>query len=311
MPMISEFLDGQRVDGQFLVGNVTKGTNNFGATYLTIELRDSSGAISAKKWDSSEEDELLYTTGNVIFVEAEVLKYKDSLQLKILSAKLVDMEEIDITKFVKAPPIPFEELWQKFNYYVSSIKDPDCAKILAYFIKKYDAKLRVYPAGVTVHHEYASGLLVHITTMAKIADYLAPLYDDINRDVLLTGVLLHDFGKMDEFEGPVVYRYTLEGRLLGHITMMVSEIRKVAEKERITSEVPLLLEHLVLSHHGDAEFGSPVAPLTKEAMLLSLIDNLDSKMVITCKALESIKPGEFSARVFPLDGRTLYQPLKK
>jgi 3'-5' exoribonuclease len=311
MAMINEFVDGTRISGQFLVGNVTKGTNNFGATYLTIEFRDSSSSINGKKWDSTDEDEILYATGNVVFLEAEVLKYKDALQLKILSGKLVAMDEIDITKFVKAPPIPFEELWDKFSSYVVSIKNSDCRTILDHFIKKYDAKLRVYPAGVSVHHEYASGLLVHITTMAKIADFLAPLYDDVNRDILLTGVLLHDFGKMDEFEGPVVYRYTLEGKLLGHITMMVSEIRKIAEAEHITSEVPLLLEHMVLSHHGDPEFGSPIVPLTKEALLLSMIDNLDSKMVIACKALEQIKPGEFSQRVFPLDGRTLYQPLKK
>lgn len=311
MPMINEFVDGQRLTGQFLVGNITKGTNNFGSTYLTIEFRDSTGTISGKKWDSTEEDETIYATGNVVNIEAEVLKYRDALQLKVLSGKLVAMEDIDITKFTKAPPVAFEELWERLNYYVSSIKDVDCKKIVAHFLKKYDAKLRVYPAGVSVHHEYASGLLVHITSMAKIADFLAPLYDDINRDVLITGVLLHDFGKMEEFEGPVVYHYTLEGKLLGHITMMVSEIRKIAEQEKITSEVPLLLEHMVLSHHGDPEFGSPVIPMTKEAMLLSLIDNLDSKMVITCKALEGVKSGEFSQRVFPLDGRVLYQPLKK
>ncbi|MFA6377734.1 MAG: HD domain-containing protein [Acholeplasmataceae bacterium] len=310
MAMISELVDGERVSGQFLIGNVTKGTNNFGSNYMSIELRDASGSIPAKKWDSKDEDEALFATGNVVYIEGDALKYKDTLQIKILTNKAVSLDDVDVTKFIKAPPIPLDELWERFNSYVSSIKNPDCQKILAYFIDKYQKKLQVYPAGVSVHHEYASGLLVHITSMAKIADFLASLYDDVDRDILITGVLLHDLGKLQELEGPVVYHYTLEGKLLGHISLMVSEIRKIAEQEKMTSEVPLLLEHMVLSHHAEPEFGSPVPPLTKEAILLSLIDNLDSKMVITCKALETVQPGDFSPRIFPLDGRMLYKPLK-
>jgi 3'-5' exoribonuclease len=117
-------------------------------------------------------------------------------------------------------------------------------------------------------------------------------------------------GKTIEFEGPVVYKYSIEGKLLGHITIMVSEIRRAAEGLKITSEVPMLLEHMVLSHHGQQEFGSPVMPYTKEALLLSLIDNLDSKMVIIDKALQDVEPGNFSNKVFPLDNRAFYKPLK-
>lgn len=309
MAMINELNDGERIQGQFLVGNVSKGTNNYGSNYLSVELRDSSGTISGKRWDAKSEDEAIFVIGNVIYIEADVLRYKDALQLKILDAKPLSAEEVDVSKFVQAPPIPTEELLKRFQAYVDSVKNPDCAKILAYFVKKYASKLRVYPAGVSVHHEYTSGLLVHVTTMAKIADFLAPIYE-ADRDILLTGVLLHDMGKLVELEGPVVFHYTLEGKLLGHISLMVSELRQVSEIENITSEVPLLLEHMVLSHHGEPEFGSPVPPLTKEAMLLSMIDNLDSKLVIANKALEGVKPGEFSARVFPLDGRMLYQPKK-
>ena len=115
-------------------------------------------------------------------------------------------------------------------------------------------------------------------------------------------------GKTIEFEGPIIYKYSVEGKLLGHISLMVSEIRRAAEGLKITSEVPLLLEHMVLSHHGYSEFGSPIMPLTKEALLLSLIDNLDSKMVIVNKALEGVNPGEFSSKIFPLDNRMMYKP---
>ena len=307
--MINEFTDGMRVKGQFIVGNLSKGINVSGLNYLNIDLKDASGNIPAKKWESTAQDETIFAIGNVVEVEGEVLKYKDSLQMKVLNAKLVPMDEVDVTKFVKAPPVPKEELVKRFNEYVDSVKNPDCKALLNYFIKKYENKLFDYPAGVSVHHEYSSGLLMHITTMARIGKELAAIYN-CDYDILMTGILMHDMGKTIEFEGPAVYHYSLEGRLIGHITLMVSELREAAKELKITSEVPLLLEHMVLSHHGEPEFGSPVPPLTREAMLLNFIDNLDSKMVIAAKALEGVEEGDFSQRVYPLDNRCLYNPKK-
>ena len=307
--MIGEFADGMRVSGQFLVSNLSKGVNVQGANYLNVELKDSTGVIAAKKWDSSADDEVLYAIGNIVQVEGEVLKYKETLQMKILTGKAVPADEVDVTKFVKAPPVPREELINRFNGYVESVKNKDCRALLDYFVKKFSPKLLDYPAGVSVHHEYASGLLMHVTTMAKIIADLCPIYD-CDYDLAITGALIHDMGKTIELEGPAVYHYTLEGRLLGHISIMVSEIRMAAKELNITSEVPLLLEHIVLSHHGEPDFGSPVLPLTKEAMLVSFVDNLDSKMVIANKALEVTNDGEFSQRVYPLDNRYLYKPNK-
>ena len=306
--MISELKDGEHVSGQFLVSNSAKCVNNVGSTYINLELKDSSGVINAKKWESTSEDESLNVIGDVVYIEGEVLKYKESLQIKILSGSKVDIDSVDIAKFIKNPPIPKEELIKKFNGYVESIKNEDCRKILDYLIKRLSPKLFDYPAAVSVHHDYASGLLMHTTSMADLGEFLAKYYEDIDRDILITGILLHDMGKTIEFEGPVIYKYSLEGKLLGHISLMVSEIRRAAEGLKITGEVPLLLEHMVLSHHGYNEFGSPVLPMTKEALLLSLIDNLDSKMVIVQKALEGVNPGEFSNKVFPLDGRVIYKP---
>jgi 3'-5' exoribonuclease len=126
--------------------------------------------------------------------------------------------------------------------------------------------------------------------------------------MLITGVLLHDIGKTVEFEGPAVFHYSLEGKLIGHISIMVAEIREAAHVLGITSEVPLLLQHMVLSHHNEPEFGSPVPPLTKEAFLLTMIDNLDSKMMVIEKALDTVDEGEFTQKLFPLNGRMLYKP---
>ena len=309
MKMISEFTDHDRIEGQFLLGSVSKGVNANGGSYFSVELRDASGQITAKKWDATLDDEQIFVTGNVISVIGETNKYRDALQLKILSASVVPLDEIDVDRFVKAPPISKEELINKFNNYVKSVKNEDCQKLLKYMINKFDDKLFNYPAAVSIHHEYSSGLLVHSLTMADIAAMLCPIYD-ADYDLVITGCLLHDMGKIIELEGPIVYKYSLEGKLLGHISIMCAEIRKAAEELKITSEVPVLLEHMVLSHHGQQEFGSPVMPLTKEALLLSLIDNLDSKMVVVSKATEDLEPGSFSTKVFPLDNRSFYKPKK-
>lgn len=306
--MISELNDGMHINGQYLIANSAKCVNNVGAAYLNLELKDSSGNINAKKWEVSLQDEEIFKVGNVVSIEGEVLKYKESLQIKILSAETVNPNDIDIVKFIKQPPVSKEELIKRFNAHVESIKNEDCRKILDYLIKRLSPKIFEYPAAVSVHHDYASGLLMHTVSMADHGVYFSNYYPDVDKDILLTGILLHDLGKTIEFEGPIIYKYSLEGRLLGHISLMVSEIRRAAEGLKITSEVPLLLEHMVLSHHGQIEFGSPVLPMTKEALLLSMIDNIDSKMVIVEKALEGVKPGDFSSKVFPLDNRFIYKP---
>ena len=309
MKMISEFTDHDRIEGQFLLGSVSKGVNTNGGSYFSVELRDASGQITAKKWDATLQDEEIFVTGNVISLIGETNRYKDALQLKILSAEVVPLDEIDVDRFVKAPPVSKNELIKKFNNYVNSIKNEDCQKLLKYMINKFDDKLYSYPAAVSIHHEYSSGLLMHSLSMADLAAFLCPIYD-CDYDILVTGCLLHDMGKIIELEGPIVYKYSLEGKLLGHISIMCAEIRKAADELKITSEVPLLLEHMILSHHGQPEFGSPVMPLTKEALLLSLIDNLDSKMVVVNKAIAEVEPGNFSNKVFPLDNRSFYKPKK-
>ena len=288
--MISELTDHEHVEGQFLIGNVSKGVNTIGGSYFSAELRDASGAIAAKKWDATIADEQIFVSGNVIAITGETNKYKDQLQLKILTAELVPLEDIDVERFVKAPPISKQELINKFNAHVASIKNQDCLKIINYFIKKFGEDIFSYPAAVSIHHEYSSGLLMHSVSMADLATYLCPIYD-ADHDLLVTGCLLHDMGKIIELEGPIVYKYSTEGKLLGHISIMAAELRKAAQELKIESEIPLLLEHMVLSHHGQQEFGSPVMPLTKEALLLSLIDNLDSKMVVVNKALADVEPG--------------------
>lgn len=308
MKLIKELLEGDRIMIQALVASVSRGVNASGSPYLNLELRDSSGSIVAKKWEVDGKDDEIFVVGNIVGLNVEIIKYRDALQAKVLTATKIKEEDIDVSRFIMAPPIAKKELVARFNLMVDSVEDKDCKAFLNYFINKFKDKLYDAPAATSVHHEFASGLLMHSLYMAEVCDYLANKYGNINRDLLVTGALLHDFGKMIELEGPAVYHYSVEGKLLGHISIMCAEIRKAAEELKITSEIPMLLEHMILSHHGKLEFGSPVLPLTKEALLLSMVDLIDSKMMIVSKALEATEPGEFTNKIFHLDNCTFYKP---
>ena len=307
MKYVNELIEGDIVETQFLIGASNKCINNMGSYYYNLELKDYTGSIPGKKWEAKDEDEQIFAAGNIVLAKVEVLKYKESLQAKVVQAKVLSAKEVDITRFIKSAPRKKEELVDKLNSYIVSIKDQDCLRLVNYFINKDKEKIFNYPAASSIHHEYASGLLMHTVSILELGEFCYKQYPDINYDLLMSGIILHDLGKTIELEGDIVFKYSLEGRLLGHISIMAAEIRKAAEKLGIKSEVPLLLEHIVLSHHGQLEYGSPVMPLTREAFLVNLIDNLDSKMTILTKALEGVEKGEFSQKVFALDNRSFYK----
>lgn len=310
MEFIKEFKEGMHFEGDLLIVNAVKGISNNGSPYLSMTLQDKTGTIDAKKWDANENDSLNCINGNVIHIAMDIIEYRSQLQGKILSITPVDQSNIDYTRFCISSPIPQETLVRKMNSYINSIKNDDCRKIISEVMKRHYNEFITYPAASKNHHEFANGLLFHTVSMLDLASAIQNLYPDINRDLLLTGVLLHDVGKTIELSGPVATKYTLEGKLLGHITIMVSELRTICEYSNIHGEVPLLLEHMILSHHGEQEFGSPVPPLTREAFALHSIDDFDAKIVMINKALMGVKEGEFSQRVPSLDGRAFYQNKK-
>lgn len=308
--LVKEFKEGDRIETTLLITNVSKGVSNAGIPYLSISFQDNSGTIEGKKWDANELDIAICEVGKIVDVSFDVIDYRNALQLKVISVKEIDQSKVDVNRFALPCPVKQEELVKKLNGYISSLKNEDCKKIVNHIINKYYSKFITYPAATKNHHEFASGLLYHTLSMADISMLIASYYDNIDTDILLSGCLLHDVGKVIELSGPIATKYTLEGKLLGHISIMVSEIRKTCEELNITSEVGLLLEHMVLSHHGEKEFGSPVPPLTKEAVILHFVDDLDSKMNILSKALELTNEGEFTQRLISMDGRAFYKPKK-
>lgn len=165
-----------------------------------------------------------------------------------------------------------------------------------------------YPAAVRHHHEFVSGLSFHVVSMLRLAKSIADLYPTVNRDLLYAGVILHDLGKVIELSGPISTTYTLEGNLIGHISIVVEEVSKMADELGIEGEEVVILKHVLLSHHGKGEWGSPKPPLVREAEILHQIDLMDATMNMMDKALRHTKPGEFTERVFGLDNRSFYNP---
>lgn len=305
--MIKDLKDGMSVSDVFLVKDFTKRVTSAGLNYLTITLQDSSGVIDAKKREIAANDLDIIKIGSVIKIHGEVLDYKNKLQIKVLKVEKVDSDDESLKNLLIESPVPKEVLIQKFRNIYSSVKNPDCRAILDEIFKKYYDKFLDYPAAVKNHHEFYHGLIYHTVSMCEIADFIASHYENINRDLLISGCILHDIGKVVELSGPVATKYTDEGNLLGHLTIGMSIVREAAEKLNIKSEVPMLLEHMILSHHGKLEFGAAVLPSTKEALLLSMIDDMDAKMMMLEKAYENVKDGEYTERLFALDNRAFYK----
>ena len=311
MKWIKDFLEGDLIRGPLLVVNANKGVTNNGLAYMNVTLQDKTGTIEAKKWDINEVDAALLNIGNVVLVDGDVLNYRDNLQVKIRAVSKVNDDEFDATRFTMASPIPLAELEKRLDSYVNSLKDKDIALLTKTLIGKYYKSYITYPAAVRNHHEFASGLLHHTVSMADLGEAIANLYPSVDRDMLIAGILLHDLGKTLELSGPIIPKYTLEGKLIGHISITHAEIQKSIEALKINSETATLLSHMVLSHHGKYEYGSPVLPLTREAYLLSVIDDLDAKMMILDKAYDQTPEGEFSTRIYAMDDRSFYKPKKR
>lgn len=311
MKWIKEMQEGDLIRGPLLVNNATRGITNNGLSYMNVTLQDKTGTIEAKKWEVTDNDVNLISAGNIIYIDGDVINYRDNLQVKIRAVSPVENGEVDATRFTISSPIAIEELEKRLEVHLASIKNADCLAITRALVEKYYKSYTTYPAAVRNHHEFASGLLHHTVQMADLGEAVAKLYPSVDRDLLIAGIILHDLGKTLELSGPIIPKYTLEGKLLGHISITHSEIQKMAEQLNTKGEIPVLLSHMVLSHHGKMEFGSPVLPLTREAFLLSVIDDLDAKMMMLDKAYEQTSEGEFTSRIYPLDERAFYKPLKK
>lgn len=309
--MINEFFDGMILrEEQFLVLSFTRLTSTNGNQYVNIELQDKTGKIEGKKWSIDSEDIYTFEPGNIVSINGEVLAYKGNLQVKIYSGRALNKDYIDLSRFLIQSEYSFDELKNRFNVLLNEIKSEDVHNLVSEVFKKYEKELFTYPAAKRNHHNYLRGLITHSVSMAETALYLGRKYKNIDLDILIASALLHDIGKIIELSGPEITTYTTEGQLLGHIPLGFHMIKEECERLKVNKEKALHLEHIILSHHGKFEYGSPVLPATKEAILLSMIDDIDAKMELADSVLENVDEGEFSPRVFAFNDRMLYKPKK-
>jgi 3'-5' exoribonuclease len=300
---------GQQVDVYLFIKSSTKGIASNGKPFLTLVFQDKSGEIEAKLWDATPEDETNYAAQQIVRLAGEINSYRGRNQLKIRNIRpITDLDGVTISDFLEVAPVPQDEMASKITQYIFEMNNSNIQRITRHLLKKHQAAFYEYPAATKNHHEFVSGLAYHVVSMLDLAKAIAHLYPTLDTDLLYAGIILHDLGKVTELSGPISTTYTVEGNLLGHISIMVNEIGQAAKELGVEGEEVTVLQHIILSHHGKAEWGSPKPPMIKEAEILHYIDNLDAKMNMLDRALERVKPGEFSDRVFALDNRSFYKP---
>lgn len=251
---------------------------------LLLALQDSTGQVTAKIFDEVERFKEEFDSGEFVRIEARGTLYQGALQLVVSHIRRVNPDQDRLEGFreedcVLSAPRPVEEMWRELTDHVAAVKDPHLRVLLNRIISDNESVLREWPAAQTVHHAYRSGFLEHIVKMADIGRYLARAYD-ANEDVVFAGVLLHDIGKLQElaYEAGMV-SYTREGNLIGHMGLGLILVREAAQSvSAFPVDLRTHLEHLVLSHHGSKEYGSPVEPKTIEAFILAAVDELDAKL---------------------------------
>ncbi|MBR4470997.1 MAG: HD domain-containing protein [Erysipelotrichaceae bacterium] len=305
---VKDFKEGERINTQLLISQLVRGTTNSGSPYLSLVLQDSTKSIEAKLWDVKPELEKQLEVGKVYEFDIEVIKYKNNLQAKVLKVLPLPQADIDMELFVFKSPVAKDVLRNNIQEGISMINNENIAKIVSGALNFYSNNVYEYPAAAKIHHNFIGGLATHTSGMIKVAAALCTIYPEIDRDYLLAGVIIHDLGKIEELSSPVVTEYTKEGKLLGHISIMDARLLQIGKDLGLEeSEELLILRHMVLSHHGQFEYGSPVRPETLEAEILNLVDNIDARVNTISKALDEIKQGEFTPKIFALDNRVFYK----
>ncbi|MBU3194694.1 3'-5' exoribonuclease YhaM family protein [Clostridium algidicarnis] len=310
---ISDFEPGAKIEGYYMIRAVdTKTTNSNNKKYLDFSLCDKTGEINAKLWEVPALSEDKYKGNTVVKIKGSILSWQGALQLKIERIRNInDEDKINVEDFVQAAPLKPEFMYDEILGYINNMEDKDIKDIVKYIFEENKEKLQYYPAAKKNHHAIRSGLLFHVMTMIHMAEKLSEIYTFLNKDLLYAGVILHDMSKIEEMNSNdfgIVDEYTVEGQLLGHITQGVKNIEVVAEKLGTDKEVSMLLQHLVLSHHYEPEYGSPVKPMIAEAEMLHYLDIVDARMYDIKKVLKDTEKGNFSERLWSLENRRIYNP---
>jgi len=305
--LITELPQQTQIDQTFLATHKQLRPNRNGQLYLQVELADKSGTITGRLWNASDDDYGAFEDGDYVRVEGHTQLYSGSMQVIISAIERADPRTVDESEFQVLSKNDFVRLEAELGTILGTIRSVPLKALVDEILTDkalMDAFKRT-PAGVKHHHAYAGGLLDHVVNLLRLADRVAPLYPALDRDLLLVGVLVHDLGKVRELESLQGFSYTDEGQLLGHVLLGLEivdakiHLLEARTGQRFAAEVAVRVKHMIASHHGHYEFGSPKLPMTLEAVALHHLDHLDAKMAGTIQLLQNEATAE--------DGWTQYQ----
>lgn len=308
----------EEFDDFFIIKQIAIKTGSNRKHYLDLTLGDKSGEISAKKWDISDEEVQSldrYKIGEVIKIRAKVNEWNQLKQLVVTRIRKPNSEdEIKIEDYIKAAPFPPEEMYEFILTTAMKMSDKDLKQLCVMNLESNRDKFMYYPAAAKNHHAEKSGLLWHITRMLKSGMKLCEVYDLLDRDMVTAGVILHDIEKLTEIKSDemgVSEGYSFEGQMLGHIVQGVKLLDAQMIELGFSDEKRIMVDHMILAHHYEPEFGSPKRPLFPEAEILHYLDVMDARMYDMEEALSKTSPGDFSEKVWTLNNRKLYKKIEK
>ena len=308
---IRDLKKGNKINNFFLVKekNIKEAING---KYLDLILKDKTGEISAKIWKCDIEQYKYIKRGIVLKIKGSVEEYRNILQINIID--IVSNENLNTIKnkndFIPCSFYLPKEMYEKILKIVNDFNNYSFKKIVTRRLMETKEKLIYYPAAKTIHHNFHGGLLTHIINMLNIAEKLIIIFPFLNKELLFSGIILHDLSKTEEMDADEigVIDYSIQGKLIGHISLELINIARIGKEENIDKEIIIILEHLILSHHNFPEHGSPKQPSLPEAEMLYLIDNMDSKMNQYEKIYKELNEGEFFKKIFFLDNKNIYKP---
>ncbi|CAD5896798.1 3'-5' exonuclease [Carnobacterium maltaromaticum] len=294
-----------------LVKNADVRVAKNGKKFIAFTFQDVSGQIDGKYWDASDSDIEAFLAGKVVRVSGKRELYQGNPQVKLFKIRLANDNEPNSPElFMERAPIKKEEIAEEINQTIFEITNANMNRVVRHLMTKYQKEFFQFPAAKKHHHAYMGGLSYHTISMLRLAKFIAEQYPEINKPLLYSGVILHDLGKVMELSGAMSTEYTLEGNLIGHIVIVDEEITKACLALKIDDKAEdiILLKHMILAHHGQLEYGSPVRPRLREAEVLHQIDNIDASINMLNVALNRTEPGTFTERIFGMDNRAFYKP---
>ena len=305
---IKEHEIGEGFQGYLLVKGSTEALTKKGDPYLRVVLGDSTGTIGAMVWDADETKKEIFKEENIVAVRGTIGEFNEQRQLNLTEYRELDAgEEVNLEDLLEVAPVPGDTLIKLIRGTILKIKNENIRQITDGLFERYVDDIEKYPAAKGNHHAYVSGLAYHVVGMLRLAKAVCKFYPIVNEDLLVAGVILHDIGKVKEYSSYISPDFTQEGKLKGHISIISEEIGNIATELGIDGEEVLLLQHLVLSHHGKMEWGSPVTPRIIEANVLHQLDMMDASMDAFRNASEEIEVGEYTERIFSMDNRSFYK----